>query len=207
MRVLAKLRIEKEAGERCPCIPTGVRRRGRVLLNQQFWLWGLDIRRPEGNALIEFGFSRMKPPEGQKGSNTYVLCRADGVSIILWAFGFFYHRADAGGIFVPRFGFTPRLARFAGLPGEIWSATQLTTCRVPHGARQWARTHCLVIPALRWVADYERWVLEARSLAYRRACVADWRHTQVAADRLLGEWASLADDCDAAMGAFIAARA
>jgi hypothetical protein len=188
-----------------PCIPTEVRRRGRVLLHQQCWLWGQDIRRPEGNALIEYGFARTRPPEGQRGSNTYRLAMPEGATLLLWAFGFFYHRDGEGGIFVPRFGFAPRLARFDGLPGETWSAAQLACCP-PRGPRGWARARRLFIPALRWVADYERWVLDARGLAYRRACVECWPQARVPAERLVAEWEALATDCDAAMRDFIASR-
>lgn len=188
-----------------PCIPTALRRRARILLNQQCWLWGQDIRRPEGNALIEYGFARTRPPEGQKGSNTYLLRRPDGTAL-LWAFGFFYHRAGEGGVFLPRFAGTPRLARFAGLPGAVWSATQLD-CRPPRGVWQWSRARQLFVPALRWLAEYERWVRAARGLGYRRACVESWKQTQTSAASLPEQWEALADDCDAAIRAFIAARA
>ncbi len=190
-----------------PCIPTDVRRRGRILLNQQLWLWGQDIRRPEGNALIAYGFARSTPPEGQRGSNTYLLRLPDGASILLWAFGFFYQREELGGVFLPRFGFTPRLARCAAPPEGVWSATQLRDCCPPHGAQAWARAHRLFIPALRWVADYERWVLGARGADYRRSCVGSWQKEQVPAEGLDGAWDALAEACDAAMRAFIAARA
>ena len=32
------------------------------LLSQQIWAWGQDVRRKQGNLLIEFGFERVKPP-------------------------------------------------------------------------------------------------------------------------------------------------
>jgi hypothetical protein len=190
-----------------PCIPTEIRRRGRVLLNQQCWLWGQDIRRPDGNALIEYGFARTRPPAGEKGSNTYALRSTGGETVLLWAFGLFFHRPGTGGVFIPRFGFSPRVARFDGLPGEVWGATQLSNCSPPRGAREWARAHRLFIPALRWVAGYEGWIVGRRGLDYRRACVESWPKVRVAADGLAGEWDRLIADCDAAMRAFIAARA
>ena len=189
-----------------PCIPTAVRRNGRVLLNQQLWLWGQDIRRPEGNALIEYGFTRTKPPTDQRGSNTYLLQLPCGARLVLWAFGFFYQRDERGGIFIPRFTFTPRLARFDGLPGAVWSAEQLVDCRPPRDAREWSRVRELFIPALRWVADYERWVCGARSLDYRRDCVERWRQTRIAAESLVEEWQQLAACCDVAIRQFSAAR-
>lgn len=188
------------------CVPTEVRRRGRVLLNQQLWLWGQDIRRPEGNALLEYGFERTRPPEGQKGSNTYTCQPAPGTVVTLWAFGLSYARADRGAVFLPRFTFTPRLVAAEAPPGVIWSPTQLPDCRAPRGAREWARAHRLFIPALRWIADYECWIAGRLGLPYRRACVEAWPKVRVPADRLADAWAQLIAECDAAMQAFIAAR-
>lgn len=188
------------------CLPADVRRCGRVLLNQQLWLWGQDIRRPEGNALIEHGFTRLKPPDGVRGSNTYVLQLPCGARVFLWAFGFCYQRPGCGGIFMPRFSFTPRLARCDDLPAAVWSATQLGAYRPPRDSRQWARAWSHFIPALRWVADYERWIGGARSSEYRRVCIDSWRQTQVHAACLGAEWEALAERCDMAMRSFIAAR-
>lgn len=189
-----------------PCIPTELRRRGRILLNQQLWLWGQDIRRQEGNALIEYGFARIRPPEGVKGSNTYVYHPAPGVVVTLWAFGLSYAQADRGVIFLPRFTFTPQLVAAETPPGVVWSALQLPARRTPRGAREWARAHRLFIPALRWIAAYECWIAGKRGPAYRRACVEAWPKIRVDADRLIGEWDRLIAECDAAMRAFIAIR-
>ncbi len=191
---------------RRPCIPTEVRRRGRVLLNQQLWLFGQDIRRPEGNALIDYGFVRTPPPEGVKAGNTYSIGESDGTDIFLWGFGLFFHHPARGGIFIPRFTFTPRLARFAGLPDRGWAWPQLQECRVPHGANQWATTRHLFIPALRWIARYERWIVRRRGLDYRAACLAAWPHAARHAAELDNAWEQLIADCDAGMSAFVATR-
>jgi len=118
------------------CIPNATRRIGRILFNQQLWLWGQDIRRPEGNALITYGFERSRPPEGVKASNTYRLAQADGTQIFLWGFGLCYHRAGWGGIFMPRFAFTPRVIACPEAPENVWSPAQLTNCHAPHSTAQ-----------------------------------------------------------------------
>lgn len=191
---------------RRPCIPTEARRRGRVLLNQQLWLFGQDIRRPEGNALIDYGFRRTRPPEGLKAGNTYSITEPDGTGIFLWGFGLFFHHPARGGIFIPRFTFTPRLARFVGLPDRAWAWPQLQECRVPRGVYQWATARYLFIPALRWIAAYERWIVRRRGPDYRTACLAPWSHATIAAADLSDAWQQLLADCDTGMGAFIAAR-
>ncbi len=42
-------------------------RRGRKLLHEQCSHWGADIRREEGNLLIEYGFERYRPPAEDNG--------------------------------------------------------------------------------------------------------------------------------------------
>lgn len=131
------------------CIPTATRRYGRVLFNQQLWLWGQDIRRPEGNALLTYGFERIRPPEGLRAGNTYRLVQTDGTRIFLWGFGLVYHRAECGGVFMPRFAFTPHVSPGMEAPENVWSPAQLGNCRPPQNALQWERARQLFIPALR----------------------------------------------------------
>lgn len=188
------------------CIPTATRRHGRVLFNQQLWLWGQDIRRPEGNALLTYGFERIRPPEGIKASNTYRLAQADGIQIFLWGFGLLYHRAGWGGIFMPRFAFTPRVILCPDAPENVWSPAQLGNCHPPQSAAQWERARQLFIPALRWITDYERWILTVREPSYRPMCIDLWPKDRIAAERLISEWTSLTDACARGMQQFIAAR-
>lgn len=63
---------------------------GTKLLTQQCWYWGCDVRRAEGNLLLERGFTRTRPPAGAEGSTAYALEPALGAQLTLWSFGFFY---------------------------------------------------------------------------------------------------------------------
>jgi hypothetical protein len=54
-------------------LPRELMNRGRTLLHQQCWLWGQDIRRAEGNLLLEYGFERKRPPEGANACSQYSL--------------------------------------------------------------------------------------------------------------------------------------
>ena len=40
------------------------------LFSQQIWCWGCDIRRPEGNWLVELGFERMAPPANRESCSS-----------------------------------------------------------------------------------------------------------------------------------------
>jgi hypothetical protein len=70
-------------------IPALVRRQGRILLNQQCWLWGQDVRRAEGNLLLDFGFERLRAPEEITGSSQYTLALGKNDFLRLWGFGLF----------------------------------------------------------------------------------------------------------------------
>jgi hypothetical protein len=74
----------------CIILPEPVRRHGAELLHLQCWLWGCDIRRAGGNLLLEYGFSRQRPPSGAVGSSAYLMALESGTHVVLWGFGAFY---------------------------------------------------------------------------------------------------------------------
>lgn len=69
-------------------IPSRTRKYATILLDQQLWCFGCDIRRTAGNLLLEYGFERKRPPISQKGSSCYSL-NWQGKQILLWGFGIF----------------------------------------------------------------------------------------------------------------------
>ena len=85
-----------------------VRKIGTTLLDQQLWCWGQDIRRAEGNALLAYGFTKHRPPEGKHGSTAYEWRGSGSSRVILWGFGFFYGDGDRGGLFLQRYKFAPK---------------------------------------------------------------------------------------------------
>jgi hypothetical protein len=94
--------------------------RGTKLLSQQLWYWGCDVRRPEGNLLLDHGFARTRPSEGVQGSTIYALEPTPGAQVILWGFGVFFGRGELGGLFLNRFRFEPLLSEGAALAPAIW---------------------------------------------------------------------------------------
>ncbi len=73
-----------------------MRNQGTVLLNQQIWCWGQDIRHREGNLLLAYGFRRHRPPANTHGSSCYELQVNEQTAIRLWGFGFFYEHHELG---------------------------------------------------------------------------------------------------------------
>jgi hypothetical protein len=171
--------------------------RGTKLLTQQCWYWGCDVRRPEGNLLLQNGFTRTRPPEGVEGSTLYMCEPAPGTQVILWSFGVFFGRAGAGGLFLNRFRFEPLLLEQAALPPAIWQVEQLPTLSRAANADR-ARLNALLGDLLRWVVAYEHAVLAVQGLAYREACLAQWSRQKLGlpADALVPAWQNLAEEID-----------
>ncbi len=171
--------------------------RGSRLLTQQCWYWGCDVRRPEGNLLLDLGFARTRPPEGVEGSTLYALEPAPGVQLILWSFGVFYGRAGTGGLFLNRFRFEPLLTDQTTLLQEIWQIEQLPNLGRAGDADR-ARLAGLLCELLRWVIAYEHTVLAVQGLAYREACLAQWSRQKLGlpAHALVPAWQTLAEEID-----------
>lgn len=106
-------------------LPAAARRHGTRLLNQQFWLWGQDIRRQEGNVLLHHGFERMRPPDAVQGSRCYTLRLDPQRTVVLWGFGLFYGDQAHGGLYLSRFRLSPLLGASADAPVGVWTPAQL----------------------------------------------------------------------------------
>jgi hypothetical protein len=174
-------------------LPAIFRRHGTSLIQQQFWLWGQDIKRPCGNLLLARGFSKERPPEGVAGSSTYTLDLGPGQTITLWGFGLFVGSRSVGGLYVGRFRLAPLLVDQSMSPRRVWEPRQLPVRRRPEDDSSWARARWLLEMALRWVGEYERWVLETQGAAYRADCLAAWPRAVSSPRELATQWFHLAE--------------
>ena len=132
---------------------------GERLLHEQCSLWGADVRRAEGNLLLEYGFERYRPPKEINGCSQYILNLDGSRRVCLWGFGLFY--GGRRGIHLGRYDFAPRLAT---LKTNVWTPAQLNAGPLLSGI-------VLLEKAVRWIASYERWVDERCGSSYRSACV------------------------------------
>ena len=165
--------------------------RGAALLHQQCWCWGQDIRRPQGNLLIEYGFTLARPPEGLTSSSRYTLSRPD-TRLTLWGFGIGYGCEPRGGIYVNRYCFVPRWLDDSFALDLIWQPAQLAGLRRPLTRREVRRSRQLLQSLMRWIASYERWVEGRHGLDYRRHTLAEWTRTSIPAERMAIEWELMA---------------
>jgi len=178
-----------------------IERTGALLLHQQCWCWGWDIRDLDGNLLLDHGFVRHRTPEAR--DSTYTLMLPNGQAIVLWGWGMFFSDPAWGGMFLRRCGFDPYLTVSADVPSTAIRLTDLHPLRLPHLASEWNQVTHLLPSLLRWIAHYETWVLTVRGDKYRqlslRACPRMVVKRPIPAARVVESWNSLADQCEAVL--------
>jgi hypothetical protein len=175
-----------------PRLPLEVRKTGTALFDQQMWCWGQDIRRSEGNLLLAYGLTRLRPPESIKGSSAYHWSDTETRQVILWGFGIAYIQAGVGGLFLKRFGFTPRLLTTVASLNQVWTLDQLPKVRTPRTDEEGRQTLALFAPLLEWISVYEQWIQATCGGAYRQRCLSAWQRTICPADAIAEEWKRLA---------------
>lgn len=121
-------------------------RRFLRLYKQQFWLFGYDVRRQQGNLLIEMGFQRTPVPEGERlKSSRYHRTMSDGSLLTLWSFGACWSSVSHGSIFVSRLDPRPRYSTECLYLPDAWFTDQLGAFKPAHDlARRELATNVLL---------------------------------------------------------------
>lgn len=169
------------------CTPHTIRRFGEKLLAQQLWCLGQDIEHPQGNLLMQYGFSRHRDRDLNFRSTCYRLDQGQ-LHVALWGFGVFFGRRDLGGLFLGRFGFCPVWAPIEAIALSVHWPDELPAFGRPHGSGQWRRAKLLWATLLQWISEYERWTTVAAGLQYRQKCVESWLRPFVKAERMADAW-------------------
>lgn len=180
---------------RLPRLPLETRKVGTALFDQQMWCWGQDIQCPEGNLLLAYGLTRQRPPETIKGSSAYQWNNTGTQQVMLWGFGMAYIEVGVGGMFLKRFGFTPRLLATVDPLNQIWGLDQLPRTRLPRTFEEGQKTQALFAALLRWISVYEQWIQETCGCEYRQRCLSAWQKTICPAEAIAEEWKRLAILC------------
>jgi hypothetical protein len=153
-----------------------VRKTATRLLAQQFWLFGYDIRRPEGNLLVDLGFEKRKPPEGKRiTASRYTQCLASGQTVVLWGFGMFLTDPCLGGMYLPRHAIAPRFRGSGELLLDAWDPDDVEALVFPVTVADVQRCQALLIHALSWIFDYETTVLNVCGEPYREGAIQAWK--------------------------------
>ena len=144
------------------------------LLNQQLWCWGRDIEAAKGNLLVRYGFQRIEKPRGSSASSIYRLESSPTSRVILRGFGVFFGDDRWGGLFLPRFEFTPQLSPEPDLARPAWSPEDLPPLALPRADQL---THCqtLLLALIDWIHHYELWIAEHAGIQYRSRTLTTWK--------------------------------
>ena len=170
-----------------------------TLLSQQIWCWGRDIERSEGNWLMECGFECTPAPEDDEyAANHYELSLPKGQNIVLRGFGVFFGDPRHGGIFLPRYEFTPMYTPLSTLNRPLFSADDLPELTRPNADQ---RSGCISMlsDALAWIVEYERTVVNRLSLEYRERTLLTWdngERTVIPPEAMAPAWAELVDKAE-----------
>ena len=175
----------------CPLSPY-VRQRGQKLLNQQFWLWGQDVRHAP-NLLARYGFVHYRLPPGRAGSPVYVLGDDE---IALWGFELLAQFAGQPPIYVNRFCCEPRLPCDGVTPQDVWLPEHLGLLHVPATPAVWQASLGVLAQVLRWIITYEDWIATAAEPGYRMECLARWPRTVCQAGEIIPAWERMANACE-----------
>lgn len=180
------------------------------LLNQQVWCWGCDVMRAEGNWLCEIGFDRIVPPEHRKDcSSVYCLDLPNRRKVILRGFGVYYSDQKRGGVYLPRYEFSPKFKSDPFLASPPWSEKDLPRLHPPSRSQ---RSICasLVLDLIDWIRSYEFCVIEKLGVEYRRLTLHDWvsrDQTFIPAERIASEWRRLSFQVAANFDAYLSPNA
>lgn len=152
-----------------------------ILLDQQLWFIGHDIRHAEGNALVRFGFARLRSGEG--GGTTCYCLPLDGSAgqLVCWGFGVYIGPVGGDampesalltpGVLIQRHAMTPRLLRDA-LPLPLHKPSALPVSRSPVSAADWDRVHRALTELAVQLTRYESWARQALGTAHRSRVLA-----------------------------------
>ena len=171
------------------------RRKGQALLHRQCWNWGRDIVRPGGNLLLEAGFLKRRPPEGEVGTSWYTRVLPAGDTLMLWGFGVVYGTPRNGGVYLNRYQFRPVWLPSETLQEPIWKPDMIPAGQTPPSPRI---PVALTVAAIRSIADYEEWALARCGVEYRRAVLRQWKRPseRLSPQTLPEAWRALADAID-----------
>ena len=161
------------------------------MLSQQIWSGGQDIRRKEGNLLVEFGFERVKPPaDVEIQDSVYTLNLTENRSVILRGFGVYYRDNDLGAIFLPRYEFIPGYTTNTTLEQPLWTYDELPELYFPTES-EWDSYITMLADLVKWIRDYEHKVIEEQGIEYRISTLAEWDNGErkvTTSQAVVGAW-------------------
>lgn len=138
----------------------------------------------------------------------YRLNLADGQSVVLRGFGIFFGDPNRGGVFLPRYEFTPRYTLQSTLDCPPWSDADLPQMRVPTAEHRY-RCATLLLDLIDWIREYEVNIVQQLGLSYRSAVLTKWnngKRTLIPAEQFASGWRELSFRVAGNFDAFVSAE-
>jgi len=159
------------------------------MMNQQCWCWGHDISSPYGNLLLHHGAVRVPPIVAHPSrKSAYHVKLERGGWIGLWGFGMAIAPPSGLAVLLLRFNARPLTVAEPAALRAVWAATDLPTYAAATNA---APAWWSALTAFRWVASYERWVVEQTGVSWREECAADFEESVVPGEGMVDAWSSI----------------
>ena len=163
-----------------------------ILLHQQLWFFGNDIKIPNKNLLVNYGFKPFRPPNQISGSTNYIY-RAGDATLVLWGFGVFFSEGNDKGIYIGRYNFYPMLIKDEPINFPIWAASHLPEMKFPKSVEEWEYSFRLISEFFEWIASYELWANWIMGSSYRESYLKGWDQSIVSGDEMSWAWNKVAD--------------
>jgi len=154
-------------------IPNHSHQIARMLIDQQMWCWGCDVRRAEGNLLSLYGANK-RPSPNPRYHSAYVFQLAEETIVNLWGWGLWIACPHRGSLFIARSRFKTSYTSEVILMPDAWRKRDLplTELDLNNGDLEHARD--LLATALHWIGDYEAWISTQVASDYRERVLANW---------------------------------
>jgi len=154
-------------------LPNRSQKTARMLIDQQMWCWGCDVRRAEGDLLLQYGaVKRPSPNPRYHGAYCY---RLEGDAIInLWGWGLWIACPQRGSLLLSRSRFKIQYtSEFIPMP-EAWCKRDLPPTKPNIDDSEFVHVHHLLTTALHWVGTYETWLNSQVAPDYREHVLTKW---------------------------------
>jgi len=159
------------------------------LMDQQLWCWGRDIEHDAGNLLLDYGFTRIRPPVGQKACSQYTLALGDESALRVWGYGIALVTPEECCYF-SRAAFIPALLK-SKLGTAIFSCDDLPPLKYALSMAEKLRCQDYLANVLRELGVYETWVEARLGEEYREQILSNRKHGIARHRETVREWAAL----------------
>ncbi len=169
-------------------VPKNIQNSWKKLFSKQLYGIGKDIMYNK-NLLLQYGFTKLRPPNPEKGSSQYTLTGKND-QIILWGFGMVFATKNKG-LFLWRHEFVPKLLDVNTLSSQVWAPEQLPQCTIPKTPDEMLLTLQLLFKSMKWLEGYEKWIIATCGQSYRDKSLQAANSSNVTSFYLDQKWSEL----------------